>query len=133
MYTMGRFDSRPASMDLFSTFFLSHGRIARATWLWRIALLALLGSAFGLLAGAVAGEPGQALVACVFAWGAGAVSIQRLHDIGRGGPALLLLLVPVIGPVWLLLLLCRRGAEGRNRHGLDPLARLDYLRVDISK
>jgi len=120
-------------MELLSTCFLSYGRIARGAWLSRIVLLASLGSAFGLLAGQIGGEPAQALVAAAFAWGAGAVSIQRLHDIGRGGASILLLLIPVIGPVWLFLLLCRRGAEGPNRHGRDPLARLDYLRVDISK
>lgn len=120
-------------MHLLSTFFLSYGRIARANWLWRMAVLGILSCAFGLLAGQVAGAMGQALVAFVFVWGAGAVSIQRLHDIGRGWPAMLLLLIPVLGPLWLLLLLCRRGAEGRNSHGLDPAARLDYLRVDIGK
>lgn len=120
-------------MELLSSFFLSHGRIARGTWLARVLALGVLCTAFGLLAHQAAGEAGQALFAAIFMWGAVALSIQRLHDIGRSGPTMLLLLIPVVGPLWVLLLLCRRGAEGANRHGLDPLARLDYLKVDITK
>ena len=66
-------------------------------------------------------------------WGALAISTQRLHDIGRSGPSLLLLLIPVLGPLWVLLLLCRRGGEGKNRYGDDPLSRHDYLQVNIAK
>ena len=120
-------------MHVLSTYFLSHGRIARTTWLGRLAVLALLCTAFGMLGAALAGDAGAALLALVFVWGAGAAAIQRLHDIGRGGASLLLLLIPVLGPVWLFMLLCRRGAEGTNRHGADPMARHDYLRVDIGK
>jgi uncharacterized membrane protein YhaH (DUF805 family) len=120
-------------MELLSSFFLGHGRMARAQWLSRVAGMAVLCSAFGLLASQITGEGGAALFAALFMWGAAALSIQRLHDIGRAGPNLLLLLIPVLGPLWVLLLLCRRGGEGANRYGVDPLARLDYLRVDITK
>lgn len=120
-------------VQMLSHYFLSHGRIARATCFGRIAILGILCCAFGLLAGELAGEPGQAVVSLVFVWGMCTVSIQRLHDSGRGGLSLVLMLIPVIGPLWVFLLLCRRGAEGPNRHGLDARARLDYLRVDISR
>lgn len=120
-------------MQVLATYFLSHGRIARATWLARMVLMAVLCSAFGMLASALAGDAGAAVLAAVFVWGAGATSIQRLHDIGRRGPSMLLLLIPILGPLWLFMLLCRRGAEGVNRHGADPMARHDYLRVDIGK
>jgi uncharacterized membrane protein YhaH (DUF805 family) len=59
--------------------------------------------------------------------------VRRLHDTSRSGYALLAVLVPGIGALWLLLALLRAGAEGRNRYGDDPLSRLDYLRVDIAK
>jgi uncharacterized membrane protein YhaH (DUF805 family) len=121
------------NMELLSTFFLSHGRAARSTWLFRLAASGILCAAFGLLAHEVLGEAGEALFAVIFLWSAIAMSIQRLHDIGRSGVNMFLLLIPVLGPVWVLLLLCRRGGEGPNRYGLDPLARLDYLKVDISK
>jgi uncharacterized membrane protein YhaH (DUF805 family) len=120
-------------IEVLSRYFLSHGRIPRAIWFGRIGLLAIVCSAFGMLADALAGDAGAALLAVLFVWGASATSIQRLHDIGRRGTAMFLLLIPILGPVWLFMLLCRRGAEGTNRHGADPMARHDYLRVDIGK
>jgi uncharacterized membrane protein YhaH (DUF805 family) len=121
------------NMELLSSFFFSHGRIARASWLFRLATAGILCASFGLLAHEFAGEAGQAFFAAVFLWSAIAVSIQRLHDIGRSGVNMFLLVIPVLGPIWVLLLLFRRGGEGPNRYGLDPLARLDYLKVDITK
>lgn len=86
-----------------------------------------------MLAQAVAGETGAALFAALFIWCAAAVSVKRLHDIGRSGWFLLVLAIPVLGPLWLALQLCKRGVDGRNRYGSDPMARMDYLKVDISK
>ena len=110
-----------------------HGRVGRTTWLLRIVGLALLAVAFGLLAGSLLGDAGSAVVAALFAWCAGAVSTRRLHDIGKSAWSLLVLLVPVVGPLWLLFQLTRPGVEGRNRYGTDPESRFDYLRVDIER
>jgi uncharacterized membrane protein YhaH (DUF805 family) len=120
-------------MELLSSFFLSHGRLARSSWFMRVLSLGVLCAAFGLLAHEFAGDAGEVLFAIVFLWGASAQAMQRLHDIGRSGANLLLALIPVLGPAWVVLLLSRRGSEGPNRYGPDPLARLDYLKVDISK
>jgi len=120
-------------MALLSAFFIGHGRIHRGLWLYRVIALGVLCAAFGLLAREIVGELGQAVCAAIFLWGVAALSIQRLHDIGRSGASLLLVLIPVLGPVWVLLLLARRGGEGSNRYGDDPTARHDYLKVDISK
>lgn len=110
-----------------------HGRVGRATWLSRIVVLALVAIAFGLLAGASIGDAGSAVVAALFAWCAGALSTRRLHDIGKSAWSLLVVLVPVVGPLWLLFQLTRPGVEGRNRYGSDPASRFDYLRVDIER
>ncbi len=120
-------------MELIAKFFLSQGRINRRTWFTRIVLLGLPCIAFGMLANELAGDPGAALFALAFTWGALAVSTQRMHDIGRSGLSLLLLLIPVLGPLWVLLLVFRRGGEGKNRYGEDPLSRHDYLQVNIAK
>lgn len=110
-----------------------HGRLPRASWMLRLAALSLCALAFGMLALAAAGNDGAALVALLYLWCAGTLAARRLHDTSRSGYALLAILIPVIGALWLLLALLRAGAEGRNRYGEDPLARLDYLRVDIAK
>ncbi len=110
-----------------------HGRMARSTWWWRIVTFAVVAVAFGMLAASVAGATGAALVAAAFTWCAAAISTRRLHDIGKSASALIVVLVPVVGPLWLLFQLTRPGVEGRNRYGSDPLARFDYLQVDIAR
>ena len=120
-------------MELLAKYFLCQGRINRRTWFSRIVLLGLPCIAFGMLGNELLGDPGAALFALAFTWGALAVSTQRMHDIGRSGLSLLLLLIPVLGPLWVLLLVFRRGGEGKNRYGDDPLSRHDYLQVNIAK
>ena len=110
-----------------------HGRLPRASWLLRLTALSICALAFGMLALAAAGNEGAALVALFYLWCAAVACSRRLHDTSRSGYALLAVLVPALGPLWLLLMLLRAGADGRNRYGDDPLARLDYLRVDIAK
>ena len=48
-----------------------------------------------------------------------AVGARRLHDIGRTGWWLLLSLVPIIGPIALLIMLALPGTPGPNRYGPD--------------
>ena len=55
-----------------------------------------------------------------------AVSVRRLHDTDRSGWFLLIVLIPLIGPIILLVLFAGRGTEGRNRFGPDPLAGRSY-------
>lgn len=47
-----------------------------------------------------------------------AVSVRRLHDIGEGGQLLLLGFVPLLGVVWLLILLVKdSNPGGGNQYG----------------
>ena len=45
---------------------------------------------------------------------------RRLHDIGTSGLWYLLILVPLVGPVILLIWFCRLGDYGENAYGPDP-------------
>lgn len=49
-----------------------------------------------------------------------AVSVRRLHDIGKGGVWLLIAFIPLIGGIWLLVLQCTEGDRGDNIYGEDP-------------
>ena len=52
-----------------------------------------------------------------------AVLMKRCHDRDRSGWYLLWGLIPIIGEIWLLIELgFRKGTEGRNLYGPDPLA-----------
>ncbi|MDV6167570.1 DUF805 domain-containing protein [Flavobacterium sp. DG1-102-2] len=49
-----------------------------------------------------------------------AVFVRRLHDVNKSGWFILLLLLPVIGWIWLLVLLFTEGTVGPNQYGEDP-------------
>ncbi len=42
-------------------------------------------------------------------------AIRRLHDIGKSGWMILVGLIPLIGPIWLLILLCKKGESASPR------------------
>jgi uncharacterized membrane protein YhaH (DUF805 family) len=49
-----------------------------------------------------------------------AVLVRRLHDIGKSGGWFWILVVPLIGGLWLLVLTCIAGNPGPNQYGPDP-------------
>jgi uncharacterized membrane protein YhaH (DUF805 family) len=49
-----------------------------------------------------------------------AVSARRLHDVGKSGWFLLIALVPLIGGIWLLILMCTDSKPGANQYGENP-------------
>jgi uncharacterized membrane protein YhaH (DUF805 family) len=49
-----------------------------------------------------------------------AVAVRRLHDIGKSGWYILVLIIPLVGIIWLLILLVREGDRGANAYGEDP-------------
>ncbi|MFZ5835632.1 MAG: DUF805 domain-containing protein [Pseudomonadota bacterium] len=51
-----------------------------------------------------------------------AVTFRRLHDLDRSAWWLLIMLIPLLGPLVLLYWMCVRGTAGSNRFGDDPLA-----------
>ncbi len=50
-----------------------------------------------------------------------AVTVRRLHDTNRSGWWLLIGLIPLVGAIWLIVLMCLKGTSGENRFGPDPL------------
>ncbi len=49
-----------------------------------------------------------------------AVAVRRLHDIGKSGWYLLVGLIPIIGGIWLLVLMVTDGTPGENEYGKNP-------------
>lgn len=49
-----------------------------------------------------------------------AVGVRRLHDTGRAGWWMLLLLIPLIGSIVLIVWFCGRGEAQANRFGPPP-------------
>lgn len=51
-----------------------------------------------------------------------AVVVRRLHDIGKSGAYYFVSFIPIVGGIWLLVLLCTEGDSGPNEYGEDPKA-----------
>lgn len=49
-----------------------------------------------------------------------AVCIRRLHDVGKSGWMYLIVLIPLVGAIWLLVLFCTNGEPGANKWGVNP-------------
>lgn len=51
-----------------------------------------------------------------------AVAVRRLHDTGRSGWWLLICLIPLIGAIWCLVLMCFDSKPESNKWGVNPKA-----------
>lgn len=49
-----------------------------------------------------------------------AVTIRRLHDVGRSGWWWLIWLIPIVGWIVMLVWMCTDSQRGRNRYGASP-------------
>jgi uncharacterized membrane protein YhaH (DUF805 family) len=51
-----------------------------------------------------------------------ALTVRRLHDVGKSGWFIFIVFIPFIGAIWLLVLNCKNGEVGENKYGADPKA-----------
>ena len=49
-----------------------------------------------------------------------AVTVRRLHDVGKSGWMWFIQLIPLIGGIWLLVLLVTDSQPGTNKYGPNP-------------
>lgn len=56
-----------------------------------------------------------------------AVAVRRLHDVGKSGWFMFIILIPVIGVIWYLIVLCTAGDDGVNEYGADPTDDFDEM------
>jgi uncharacterized membrane protein YhaH (DUF805 family) len=49
-----------------------------------------------------------------------AVSVRRLHDVGKSGWFMLLVLIPVIGNIWFIVFMLSNSNKGDNKYGANP-------------
>lgn len=49
-----------------------------------------------------------------------AVAVRRMHDIGKSGWNYLWNLLPIIGTIYFIVLLCTKSQEGDNKYGPNP-------------
>ncbi|MEO0038892.1 MAG: hypothetical protein RIQ59_2103 [Bacteroidota bacterium] len=51
-----------------------------------------------------------------------AVAVRRLHDVGKSGWFYFIVLIPLAGAIWLLVLFCTEGEPNENKYGANPKA-----------
>jgi uncharacterized membrane protein YhaH (DUF805 family) len=61
------------------------------------------------------------------------VTVRRLHDTGKSGWWIFINLIPIVGSIWLLVLLCTDGDAGENQYGQDPKGREDVRLAAVKK
>jgi uncharacterized membrane protein YhaH (DUF805 family) len=49
-----------------------------------------------------------------------AVGVRRLHDVGKSGMWLFIALIPIVGAIWLLVLMVTDSIPGENQYGPNP-------------
>ncbi len=49
-----------------------------------------------------------------------ALSVRRMHDIGKSGWMLLVSLIPLVGFIWLIVLMATDSNPGENKFGPNP-------------
>jgi len=88
-------------------------------------MLSILGKAIGVL-NITVGTAGSEVNILSIVYGLAvllpglAVSVRRLHDIGKSGWMILISLIPLIGTIWILILIIRDGTPGENEYGPNP-------------
>ncbi|WP_265130803.1 DUF805 domain-containing protein [Chryseobacterium oranimense] len=49
-----------------------------------------------------------------------AVMVRRLHDVDKSGWWFLISFIPIIGTIWIIVLLATDGTPGTNQYGVNP-------------
>ena len=108
------------------------GRARRAEYWYFVLFNFIVSILIGLSLGVIAGLLNvPALVYLVHLWSLAvfipslAVSVRRLHDIGRSGWWLLLSLIPLVGAIILIIWYCTDSQPGANQYGPNP-KEMDY-------
>ena len=131
-------DVQPPPMELEKPYagpgrlFSMEGRLNRSKYIARyfglLCITFFVSFVIGLILGAIMGQDAAPLasflgmaVGLVATVGIAFQIVKRLHDLDRPGTHYWLLLVPFYNLYLAILLLAKRGTEGPNRYGADPL------------
>ncbi len=111
--------------------FTFNGRISRGTyWLAAIFYWCSFYILYELLL-FTTGEKSTFIIYPLLFWAIAATSTKRLHDQGKSGYWLALMIIPVLGPLWLFYKLgIKKGNEHHNFYGSPPGLAADYHKND---
>ena len=79
-----------------------------------------LDNAFGIAIGEIGYGPLYGIYGLVLFIPSLAVSVRRLHDVGKSGWMILIPIIPIIGAIWLFVLMVTDSNPERNQYGENP-------------
>lgn len=98
------------------------GRARRAEY-WYFVLFTIIISIALTLIGSLIGD-GKNILAGIYGLAvlipSLAVSVRRLHDVGKSGWMILICLIPLVGAIWLFVLTVLDSDPGANKYGPNP-------------
>ena len=126
----GETTERRTEMTVGQALFSFTGRMRRSDyWLKGFLPLLPLGILNNILAYGVATDEARVIaiiISLISLWPALALVVKRLHDRNHSGWFALIYLIPIVGPIWILVeVIFLRGTTGPNRFGDDPMPNSD--------
>ncbi len=88
-------------------------------FLWNIVAQIVLGIIVGLIAPKAATALSGIYTLALLLPGL-SLGVRRLHDTGKSGWFMLLALIPIVGPIILLVFFCTDSQPGSNEYGPNP-------------
>jgi len=117
-----------AVRDAFARYFDFQGRSGRAAFWWTILFVTIVSAVLTAIDTQVLGYSTKGVMPLSNLFGLLtfipllALDIRRLHDTGRSGWWLLIILVPVIGFIVLIVFWVKPSEPGNNAFGPEPVA-----------
>lgn len=99
-----------------------NGRARRTEYWYFVLFNFLVATAVGLVVGLIGLDWLSYIYSLALLVPGIAIGVRRLHDIGKSGWWLLISFIPLIGAIWLIILLVKEGNQGSNAYGPDPKA-----------
>lgn len=100
------------------------GRSARSEFWWVVLALFIINMLIGIVT-ALIGETLGGILSLVFTLGIIipyiALAVRRFHDLDKSGWWFLTLLIPLVNLIVVLVFFTRKGTDGPNQYGPDPL------------
>ena len=102
-------------VDAFRNYAEFDGRTSRAGYWYFVLFSIIVSIVLGWVSDALSGLYSLVVIIPSLAIGA-----RRLHDIGKSGWMLLVSLIPLVGVIWVIILLATKGNDADNQYGTVP-------------
>jgi len=98
------------------------GRAQRAEYWYFFLFNLITGIVLGIVSGLISDT--KSIIGLIYALAVLipglAVSIRRLHDVGKSGWMILINLIPLVGTIWYIVLMATDSNPGDNEYGPNP-------------